>query len=65
MNPIETHWHQPKSHAIAGKIFDHEYSVSVLGEVQRYFLRLCIVRFSRPYGYILSSVTAIRLMYLR
>ncbi len=28
MNPIETQWHQLKSHEIAGQMFDNEYDES-------------------------------------
>ena len=28
MNPIETQWHQLKSHEIAGQMFDNEYDLS-------------------------------------
>lgn len=29
MNPIETQWHQLKSHEIAGQIFDNEYDLAI------------------------------------
>jgi hypothetical protein len=29
MNPIETQWHQLKSHEIAGQIFDNEYDLAL------------------------------------
>jgi putative transposase len=29
MNPIETQWHQLKSHEIAGQIFDSEYNIAI------------------------------------
>jgi hypothetical protein len=28
MNPIETQWHQLKSHEICGRIFDNEYGLA-------------------------------------
>ena len=29
MNPIETQWHQLKSHEIAGQMFDNEYDLAM------------------------------------
>jgi hypothetical protein len=29
MNPIETQWHQLKSHEIAGQMFDNEYDLAL------------------------------------
>jgi len=30
MNPIETQWHQLKSHEIAGQMFDNEYDLAAV-----------------------------------
>jgi len=29
LNPIETQWHQLKSHEIAGQLFDNEYDLAI------------------------------------
>ena len=36
MNPIESEWHQLKTHEIAGQMFDNEYdlALAVMAEVE-------------------------------
>ncbi|WP_327194432.1 hypothetical protein [Trichormus variabilis] len=33
MNPIETQWHQLKTHEIAGQMFDNEYDLAMLSSM--------------------------------
>ena len=46
MNPIETQWHQLKSHEIAGQMFDNEYDLTITQ---------CLAKRDRNYGWDESS----------